>query len=197
MFTVAFASPFIQTSLTYFNCICNKIELPFYSTIRERKLLNMPEADLKTFNLRDFMPYIMARVGSLMAQSFAPHLEREDISLGMWRVLMALHFNGPLSLGEIARTTGVNVSTLSRLIGRMEKRELVSRDRSRKDSRAVHISLLPAGEAMFQVLWPEAARLEDIVTDGFSEAEVGQLKAVLQEVENILSGLTEDQPEQS
>jgi DNA-binding MarR family transcriptional regulator len=79
----------------------------------------------------------------------------------------------------------------------MEKRELVSRDRSRKDSRAVHISLLPAGEAMFQVLWPEAARLEDIVTDGFSEAEVGQLKAVLQEVENILSGLTEDQPEQS
>ncbi len=157
----------------------------------------MPEADLKTFNLRDFMPYIMARVGSLMAQSFAPHLEREDISLAMWRVLMAVHFNGPLSLGEIARSTGVNVSTLSRLIGRMEKRALVSRDRSRKDSRAVHITLLPAGEAMFQILWPEAARLEDMVTDNFSSEETAKLKAALQEVEDILARLTEDQPDQS
>ncbi|MEK9679420.1 MAG: hypothetical protein VW169_13655, partial [Rhodospirillaceae bacterium] len=64
----------------------------------------MPDADLTKFNLRDFMPYIMARVGSLMAQSFTPHLERENISLAMWRVMMAVHFNGPLSLGEISRS---------------------------------------------------------------------------------------------
>jgi DNA-binding MarR family transcriptional regulator len=157
----------------------------------------MPDADLTKFNLRDFMPYIMARVGSLMAQSFTPHLERENISLAMWRVMMAVHFNGPLSLGEIARSTGVNVSTLSRLIGRMEKRALVSRDRSRRDSRAVHITLLPTGEEMFQVLWPEAARLEDIVTNGFSEAEVTRLKSALQDVEDILARLTEDRPDQS
>ncbi|MEQ8702005.1 MAG: MarR family transcriptional regulator [Bauldia litoralis] len=146
----------------------------------------MPDAQPKTFDIRDFMPYLVARVGSLMAQSFAPPMEAAGITLDMWRVLMVLHFNGPLTLIEISRNTGVKTSTLSRLVGRMADKRLVTRRRSRQDARTVQISLRREGEAMFQDLWPAAAWSEDIVTAPFSAADVERLKAMLREIETIL-----------
>jgi DNA-binding MarR family transcriptional regulator len=146
----------------------------------------MPDANPKAFELRAFTPYLIARVGSLMSLSFAPQIAQAGITLDMWRVLMVLHFNGPLTLIDMSRITGVKTSTLSRLVGRMMEKRLVSRRRSRQDARTVQISLRRDGEALFEKLWPEAARLEDVVTSPFSAADVEHMKAMLREIETIL-----------
>lgn len=146
----------------------------------------MPDAHAKSFQIHEFMPYLFARVGSLTALCFAQPLETAGITLDMWRVLMVLHFNGPLTLIDISRNTGVKTSTLSRLVGRMADKRLVSRRRSQQDARTVQISLRREGEAMFQVLWPKASRLEDLVTAPFPASDVDRLKAMLREIETIL-----------
>ncbi len=146
----------------------------------------MPDATSKAFELHAFVPYLIARVGSLMALSFAPRIEQAGITLDMWRALMVLHFNGPLSLIDMSRITGVKTSTLSRLVGRMMDKRLVSRRRSQQDARTVQISLRRDGEALFQELWPEAARLEDVVTSPFPASDVEHMKAMLREIETIL-----------
>jgi DNA-binding MarR family transcriptional regulator len=146
----------------------------------------MPDANAKAFELRAFMPYLVARVGSLMALAFSPNLRQAGITLDMWRVVMVLHFNGPLTLIDISRITGVRSSTLSRLIGRMTEKRLLTRRRSREDARTVQIQLRREGEAMFQKLWPEAARLETEVTDPFAAADVERMKEMLREFETIL-----------
>ncbi len=146
----------------------------------------MPDVNSKAFELRAFIPYLLARVGSLTAQSIAPRLDAAGITLHKWRVLMVLHFQGPLTLVELSRIIGVNTSTLSRLVGRMVERGLVSRQRSRQDARTVQISLKRDGEAMFHDLWPVAAGVEDLVTSRFPAAEVERFKAMLQEIETML-----------
>lgn len=146
----------------------------------------MPDANPKAFDLHDFVPYLMARVGSLMALSFAPHLEQAGITLHMWRVLVVLHFNGPLTLIDISRLTGVKTSTLSRLVGRMMEKRLLSRRRSREDARTVQISLRREGQVLFRKLWPEAAKSQEVVASPFSQAEIERFKEMLREIETIL-----------
>jgi len=146
----------------------------------------MPDANPKAFDLHDFVPYLMARVGSLMALSFTPHLDQAGITLHMWRVLMVLHFNGPLTLIDISRITGVNTSTLSRLVGRMMDKRLLSRRRSREDARTVQISLRCDGQVLFRKLWPEAAKAQEVVASPFSQSDLERFKEMLREIETIL-----------
>lgn len=146
----------------------------------------MPDVISEAFELRAFIPYLLARVGSLTALSIAPQLEAAGITLHMWRVLMVLHFQGPLTLVELSRIIGVKTSTLSRLVGRMVDKKLVSRQRSREDARTVQISLKRDGEAVFRDLWPHAARVQDLVTSRFPPAEFERFKTMLQEIETML-----------
>jgi len=146
----------------------------------------MPDANPKAFDLYDFVPFLIARVGSLMALTYAPHLEQAGITMHMWRVVLVLHFNGPLTLVDISRLIGVKTSTLSRLVGRMIDKRLVTRRRSEDDARTVQISLRKEGQALFRRLWPEAAKAQDNVTAPFSGPEVETLKDMLRQIETIL-----------
>jgi DNA-binding MarR family transcriptional regulator len=146
----------------------------------------MPDANPKAFDLHDFVPHLVARVGALMAQSFTPQLEQAGITMHMWRVVVVLHFNGPLTLVDISRLIGVKTSTLSRLVGRMIDRHLVSRRRSLEDARTVQISLRREGQALFGKLWPEATKTQDRVVAPFSASELKTFKDMLRQIETIL-----------
>jgi DNA-binding MarR family transcriptional regulator len=146
----------------------------------------MPDANSKVFDLHEFVPFLVARVGSLMALSFAPHLEQFGITMHMWRVVLVLHFNGPLTLVDISRITGVKTSTLSRLVGRMIDKRLLSRRRSEEDMRTVQISLRREGEALFRKLWPEAANAQARVAAPFAEPDLANFKDMLRQIETIL-----------
>jgi len=146
----------------------------------------MPDANPKAFDLHDFVPFLMARVGSLMALTFTPLLEQSGITMHMWRVVLVLHFNGPLTLIDISRLIGVKTSTLSRLVGRMIDKRLVTRRRSQDDARTVQISLRSEGQALFRKLWPEAAKAQDTVAAPFSARELDTFKEMLRQIETIL-----------
>lgn len=146
----------------------------------------MPDANPKAFDLHDFVPFLIARVGSLMALTYAPHLEQAGITMHMWRVVLVLHFNGPLTLVDISRLIGVKTSTLSRLVGRMIDKRLVTRRRSQEDARTVRISLRKEGQALFRRMWPESVKAQDRVTAPFSGQDVERLKDMLRQIETIL-----------
>ena len=143
----------------------------------------MPDASTKAFELREFVPYLIARVGTLMEMSFTPDLKKAGITIDMWRVLMVLHFNGALTLIDLSRITGVKTPTLSRLVGRMIEKGLVSRRRSTGDTRTVQVALKDRGEALFQDLWPTGSGLQDLVIAELSASDVASLKRMLRDIE--------------
>lgn len=136
--------------------------------------------------LGDFVPYLAHRIGSLMDQNIAPHLKDAGISLEMWRVLFVLAHVGDHNLVALSRATSVKTSTLSRLIGRMAKRGLISRVRSQQDNRTVDVTILDPGKRIVARLTPYAQEFQEMAVAGFSEEEVPILKSYLRRLYRTL-----------
>ncbi len=142
------------------------------------------------FDLRNTLPFLLNRTGIRMAELFAERdLARFGVSLSMYRVLTALHRQEDVRLGELAELTDMEVSTLSRLIGSMQTKRLVSRRRSGKDARAVRNRVTDQGRALGQKLMGAAAGYEDIVTASLGARQVQELKRMLAQIGGTIASI--------
>lgn len=129
--------------------------------------------------LRDNVPYLTHRIGMLMDQTIAPHLKEQDVSLEMCRVLFMLSEVGQHNLVALSAATSVKTSTLSRLVGRMVQRGLVSRSRSDTDNRTVNVAILPPGQEMIDGLMPRMTEIWEMSRQDFSPEEIPILTSYL------------------
>ncbi|MGE5545344.1 MAG: MarR family winged helix-turn-helix transcriptional regulator [Solirubrobacterales bacterium] len=132
------------------------------------------------FQLGDYVPYLLSRAGITLSHNFSRDLDRFGISLPMWRVMAALLDDGEMRLGDLARVTAIELSTLSRIAASMDSRGMVSRRRSGQDARAVLVGLTPAGREMAEAIVPHALSYESAAIAGMSQEEVETLKGLLQ-----------------
>lgn len=129
--------------------------------------------------LGTYLPYLVNRLGQRFVAEIAPALAEFGLDVQMWRVLIALYQRGDRPAGALADLTSINLSTLSRLVGRMEARDLVERRRASDDARSIVVTLTPHGRAVTEKVLPAAARLEAAATADFSEAELATLRQLL------------------
>lgn len=142
-----------------------------------------------SLELGRFLPYLINRAGARLALAFSAEIARHGIGVQEWRVLAALLAKGPSRLGDLAALTSIEVSTLSRLIGRMTRARLVGRTREDGDRRAVRLQLSPHGRAMATAIVPLAHGYERIALAGFTSAEADRLRQMLARVYLNLDGL--------
>ncbi len=129
-----------------------------------------------------------------MAELFGERdLARFGVTLSMYRVLAALSRQEDVRLGELADLTDMEVSTLSRLIGTMQSRRLVSRRRSGKDARAVRIRATDQGRALAQKLIAAAASYEEAVTASLGNRQLQELKRMLAQIGEAIASLKSEQ----
>lgn len=62
--------------------------------------------------------------------------------------------NGPTAPGTLARRVSLSPATITGIIDRLEKRGLITRERSREDKRKVEIALTPEGRAIAEQMPP-------------------------------------------
>src|SRR3954470_24992749 len=80
-----------------------------------------------------------------------------DLSLTQLRVLGILRDRRP-RVTELAAYLGLDKSTMSGLIDRAERRDLVAGGKSAEDGRVVEVYLTPAGHELAQRLYGEVRR---------------------------------------
>ena len=134
------------------------------------------------FSLEHFLPYQLNRTGVRLATAFSSELERFDLTLSMWRVLAVLWHRGELKVGDLIADTTIEQSTLSRLLVTMDGRGLLTRQRSKRDARAVLVKLTPNGRKLTKALIPLALRNEKVALRGLSKEEVEQLYDTLRRI---------------
>lgn len=105
----------------------------------------MAYEQLKLENQVCFPLYAVSR---LVIREYTPLLEELGITYPQYLVLMVLWENGNLTVNEIADKLILNTNTLTPLLKRMEKMELVSRSRSKEDERKVAVSLTKKAKKM-------------------------------------------------
>jgi DNA-binding MarR family transcriptional regulator len=147
---------------------------------------------ITTYRLTAAFPYLLNRVGVRMGELFSRRLATADLTLPMYRALAALWENGDQRLGDLAEVTSVELSTLSRMVGRLSRRGLVSRGRPENNARTVRIRLTPNGRRLIERLIPVATWHEDVSLRGFEAAAVARLKADLIAVYRNLNKVEEE-----
>jgi DNA-binding MarR family transcriptional regulator len=108
-------------------------------------------------------------------------------------VLMVLWEEDELSVNQITDRLILNTNTLSPLLKRMEKMELLNRNRSSKDERIVMVQLTEKGMQLKAEALPIPEKLiSTLLTANIALSDVLQLKEILNEWIKILSVKTQD-----
>src|SRR5690349_1301260 len=129
--------------------------------------------------LDSYLPYLLNRAGARIATSFGEAVRPLGATLQIWRVLAALRERDGRRMGDLSVTTSIEVSTLTRVVDNMEKKNLVSRRRDPDDARAVVLHVTPAGRRLTQRLLPIANRYEKVALQGFEASDTELLRAAL------------------
>lgn len=121
----------------------------------------------------------MRRIMMLMAQGIEYELESSCLTNAQWMPLLKLHLGRGSTVAELARACDLDAGSMTRLLDRLEAKQLCQRVRSVVDRRVVNIELTDAGiEAAKQI--PQAmCRVQNAYLAGFSMTEWQTLKSLL------------------
>ena len=131
------------------------------------------------YRLTTSFPYLARRVGLAIGEIFDRALLPYGVNVSMYRVMAALAEEDGQQLGRLSELAAIEMSTLSRLVGTMVAKGLVTRRRPRDNGRIVEISLSPRGRRLAEELMPKAAMCETVAVQGLSPADVARLKEQL------------------
>jgi DNA-binding MarR family transcriptional regulator len=107
------------------------------------------------------------------------------------RILVALHFNGPLNQQSLALHTDVDPSTLVSTLDVMEREGMAVRDKKPGDRRAHLVSLTERGESQVPRLFALWDTVEEDLTRDMGETE---RTAFLGMVQQLIGTLHEGEP---
>lgn len=141
------------------------------------------------YRLTNSLPYMLNRVGVQMGELFSRRIRGFGVTLPMYRVMAALWEKQDQRLGDLAAMTSIEISTLSRLVGEMKRRGLVSRSRLKDNGRTVAINLAPKGRALVEELIPIAVHFEEVAVRNFPSRKTLDLKTVLEEIYESLKSI--------
>jgi DNA-binding MarR family transcriptional regulator len=151
--------------------------------------LNASADKLPDHDLERAIPYLLARAGMRMGQSFSKELKQFKLSLTEWRVCVALHHKAHQRLSDLALHTSTDPSTLSRVVDGLLQRGIVVRDRSDEDARALALSLTEAGRDLTLRIIPLAQVYERVSLSGLTAAQAESLRDMLRMVYDNLAVL--------
>ena len=115
-------------------------------------------------------------------RDFAQGPGAEDVTPGLFGVLVIIESNPDLKQSELARATHLDRSTVVTVIDNLERRGLVERRVALHDRRSNAIRLTDAGSALLKKLKRQVAQHEKRLMANFSTAERETFIRLLQKV---------------
>jgi len=145
----------------------------------------MNDTQLQLSNQICFPIYSASR---LITKAYKPYLDKLDLTYPQYLVLMVLWENDGLSVNQITEKLLLNTNTLSPLLKRMEKMELLQRSRCIEDERSVIIQLTTKGKKLKKKALPIPEKLiGELLTDQIQMEDMLQLKNTLCELITAMS----------
>ncbi len=97
-------------------------------------------------------------------------------------LLQAIRDNGDVTIGEVAKKISLSQATVTTILDRLEKRELVKRVRSTKDKRRVHVYLT---DKAIEILQDAPVPLQEQFSDQFNELELWEQTMIISSLQRI------------
>ncbi len=125
-----------------------------------------------------------------LAQAHADRIaRRHGMTMQQWELLRRLRCcSGPADQRELCCAFGVTPPTLTALIDSAEERGWIRRIPHPDDRRRRRIELTDTGAEVIAALPHLGREVDDVMTEGFSDRELGRMAALLQRAAENLRG---------
>ena len=136
--------------------------------------------DGAAYRTEDSVGYLMKRIVSSIVAQADRHLVAHDLTSAQWGPLLLLKKVGTCPVAELARGMVMDAGAMTRLLDRLEKKQLCKRVRSCDDRRVVQVELTAQGEAAIAEVPAVLADILNAHLAGFSKTEWLALRGYLQ-----------------
>lgn len=115
--------------------------------------------------------WLIKRVHQSIVQQAGKRLADHGLTHAQWLPLFRLYFSGACPAAQLASDLELDGGALTRLLDRLEAKQLIQRERSSSDRRVVMVDLSPAGRELAQGLPGVLSEVFNLHLAGFTEAE--------------------------
>lgn len=127
----------------------------------------------------DSVGYLMRRIIALLAQGMEREMEPAGLTNAQWVPLLKLYMGCASTAAELARQCELDAGSMTRLLDRLEAKQLCRRSRSSDDRRVVNLELTDAGRSAAKEIPVILCKVQNALLAGFSVDEWQILKSYL------------------
>lgn len=107
------------------------------------------------------------------------HMQPLELTGMQWEPVMMLWLKRADTVAGLARVSQMGFASMSRMLDRLEEKDLLRRERSATDRRVVHLHLTSKGKKVANKIWPIVVEGMHVHLEGFKKEELAQLNDFL------------------
>ncbi len=152
------------------------------------KKVSLVGPDHPDFILDDYPLYNLNRTSATYIENMSRQLRRFNMDQPSWRILMLLGDKNPSTVGDLSRRSVTKISTITRILMRMEKENLVRRIPFPEDNRVIEVFITDKGKEILVKLRMLADNVYQTTFDGIAENDMITFTNILMQMRKNLSG---------
>lgn len=118
-------------------------------------------------------------VMSSLVRRVDQHMQPLELTGMQWEPVLMLWLKRADTVAGLARVSQMGFASMSRMLDRLEEKDLLRRERSDSDRRVVHLHLTTKGKKVANKIWPIVVEGMHVHLDGFKKEELAQLNDFL------------------
>ena len=138
-----------------------------------------PIYDEKTFQPREAIGALIGQARKTMLNKIDAELAPFDVSAAQWLVVLLVGENAVASASALCEKLSYDPGAMTRLLDRLESKDIVRRIRSPEDRRTMQLELTENGKALYPKIIAAMVDVNNGLLRGFSRDEVSQLEGYL------------------
>ena len=107
------------------------------------------------------------------------HMQPLELTGMQWEPLLMLWLGRADTVAGLARVSQMGFASMSRMLDRLEEKDLLRRERSESDRRVVHLHLTAKGKKVANKIWPIVVEGMHVHLNGFKKEELAQFSDFL------------------
>ena len=140
------------------------------------------DPEFPDFQLADSPLYLIVRTAGRYAQELENALNASGMDVLSWRALMIVNEVSPSSVSEIAEQSVTRLSTMTRVVQRLEKKNWVKLSKRPSDARVTEVQLTPLGKRCVERQRGTAGEIYRRAVRDFSAAEIAVLNGLTRRI---------------
>lgn len=126
--------------------------------------------------------YLLVRAAGRYSLDMGNALRASGMDLLSWRALMTVNEESPSSVSEIAERSVTRLSTMTRVVQRLEKKKMVRLSRRPSDARVTEVRLTPRGIEALEGARGVASQIYNQAVGRLSAAQIETLNALMRQI---------------